>query len=1038
MAVSKETKRSIKLYIDNNEIDGSVRSIRSQINKLTREMNALTIGTEKYEEKAKKIADLNAILKSHRENVNHLNTEYSNLKDHVIDVLKTGAGGLISRITGNIFGGFVQRINAAISYSSSLAIEAEGVKIAFDRLNDPSLLDNLRKATHGTVDDLTLMQQVVKFKDFNLPVEQLGTYLAYAQQKAKDTGQDINYLVDSIVTGLGRQSPQILDNLGLSAKQISEEAKKSGDFFGAVAKIVEENMAAAGDYVETTSDRAARANAELKNAQMELGQALLEMKEAGASALGSLQTKTIQLLTWVVKHRGALLQLAAAALLAYTWHIRSAIALKANLLATKLHTAATIIATTAQKAWTSATILANYAVTLFTRGLGALRVQMALAKMEGAAMAWGPMALAITGVGLAVYGLIKAFSSSTDAMERQSQAMKDAKAISEAWRDVQNDAAKTAATQKQKIEELTRIIGDNTVALDTRYKAAKQLENIVPGYVASLNTEKGALDSNSKAIDNYIARLDRLALARAVYKKLEELASKAIDADMAVQTWERAVARREKIIEERRKRQEREGFSTSSGIGSSATGYSANYGMDSYLYEQEGNRQILEHNKERLGYWNSEQHAIAETRKALHRYLNEHTTAEERLQAMNDSWDTPAVQIGGGSGGSTGKGKGGGSGNGGHTETEEERLQKELKAKLEAIEVKSQQRMAELKEMYYKGDIESEEEYNLEKNRIQRTAVEETLALAGLEPKKRAEMLDRLLELQMEFGRQYSEIRDEELEKERERLEKGNADFAQFAEQWKKKEEARANHAIEKNKEMADKIASITQQMGTSLGETLGKLFQGEKGAWRDFLRDMLVTLIDALEKMMAAYYASILAKEIASKGWLGVASAAAQMALITAAFEAAKAVAKSFDVGGFTGSGAWNEPKGVVHANEFVANRFATRNRQILPVLNLIDAAQKSGSVSRLTSSDIAAVLPSVGGAGVQGSRRNARVSAGQSDTAMMATMSRLSETVEKLKSRLDKPITAETYVTGRGGSHEAGELYNRMRNNVSRRTQS
>lgn len=53
--------------------------------------------------------------------------------------------------------------------------------MAFERLNSGDLLDNLRRETHNTVSDVNLMKQAVKFNDFNLPIEQLGTFLAFAQ-----------------------------------------------------------------------------------------------------------------------------------------------------------------------------------------------------------------------------------------------------------------------------------------------------------------------------------------------------------------------------------------------------------------------------------------------------------------------------------------------------------------------------------------------------------------------------------------------------------------------------------------------------------------------------------------------------------------------------------------------------------------------------------------------------------------------------------------------------------------------------------------
>ena len=94
----------------------------------------------------------------------------------------------------------------AFQRGSELAKQAEGVRLAYQRLGDSSLLDGLREATHNTVSDLELMKAAVKFQDFKLPIEELGTMLAFAQQKAKDTGQSVDYMVDSIVTGLGRKS----------------------------------------------------------------------------------------------------------------------------------------------------------------------------------------------------------------------------------------------------------------------------------------------------------------------------------------------------------------------------------------------------------------------------------------------------------------------------------------------------------------------------------------------------------------------------------------------------------------------------------------------------------------------------------------------------------------------------------------------------------------------------------------------------------------------------------------------------------------
>ena len=159
----------------------------------------------------------------------------------------------------------------SVQQSIELAQQGEGIRNAFERLNKPGLLDNLKEATHGTVSELDLMKQAVKFDNFKLPLDQMGTLLAFAQQQAKDTGQSVDYMVDSIVTGLGRKSLPILDNLGLSASEIRERMKESGDMTTAVADIIRDRMEAAGGYVETAADRAARATAKAQDAAEEFG-----------------------------------------------------------------------------------------------------------------------------------------------------------------------------------------------------------------------------------------------------------------------------------------------------------------------------------------------------------------------------------------------------------------------------------------------------------------------------------------------------------------------------------------------------------------------------------------------------------------------------------------------------------------------------------------------------------------------------------------------------------------------------------------------
>jgi len=152
-----------------------------------------------------------------------------------------------------------------------LAAKAEGIRAAFQRLNNPNLLSNLQKATHNTVADVDLMSAAVRANNFHIALDQLPKYFAFASQRAKDTGESVDYLVDSIVMGIGRKSPMILDNLGISLADINEELKKTPDYATAVGNIIEKSMKTSGEYIGTTADSIAQLGAAMANLKVEVG-----------------------------------------------------------------------------------------------------------------------------------------------------------------------------------------------------------------------------------------------------------------------------------------------------------------------------------------------------------------------------------------------------------------------------------------------------------------------------------------------------------------------------------------------------------------------------------------------------------------------------------------------------------------------------------------------------------------------------------------------------------------------------------------------
>lgn len=70
------------------------------------------------------------------------------------------------------------------------------------------------------------------------------------------------------------------------------------------------------------------------------------------------------------------------------------------------------------------------------------------------------------------------------------------------------------------------------------------------------------------------------------------------------------------------------------------------------------------------------------------------------------------------------------------------------------------------------------------------------------------------------------------------------------------------------------------------------------------------------------------------------------------------QAEAEGYYLGGFTGGRQYRRQAGIVHEGEFVANHQAVANPHLMPVLQLIDHAQRTNTVARLTADDVSRVI--------------------------------------------------------------------------------
>jgi len=190
----------------------------------------------------------------------------------------SGGFGALGGVIGASFA--VDAITQFVSESVKLGATMEGVRGAFERFADETTLDGLREAVSGTVDDLKLMQMAVRAKNFKIPMDVLAKGLKFATQRAMETGESVDYLVESFVIGLGRESVKILDNLGISTLEIQKKTKEVGDMTKAVGMIMDEAFENAGEQVVTTSMKIDQQKAAITNLKIAIGEQLAPIYSA--------------------------------------------------------------------------------------------------------------------------------------------------------------------------------------------------------------------------------------------------------------------------------------------------------------------------------------------------------------------------------------------------------------------------------------------------------------------------------------------------------------------------------------------------------------------------------------------------------------------------------------------------------------------------------------------------------------------------------------------------------------------------------------
>lgn len=156
-----------------------------------------------------------------------------------------------------------------------------------------------------------------------------------------------------------------------------------------------------------------------------------------------------------------------------------------------------------------------------------------------------------------------------------------------------------------------------------------------------------------------------------------------------------------------------------------------------------------------------------------------------------------------------------------------------------------------------------------------------------------------------------------------------------------------------------------------------------------------------------------------------GLATAAGMLQIATIKKQH-QAEAAGYYEGGFTGPGHWKKEAGVVHAGEFVANHNAVNNPQLLPALQLIDAAQRNNTVASLTAQDVSRAM-GTGSAAVVAPVVNVNAD----NELVGASLDNVSSTIERLNEQLNLGIKSYVVITGPYGFDRKWSQYQKMKSN-------
>ncbi len=265
------------------------------------------------------------------------------------------------------------------------------------------------------------------------------------------------------------------------------------------------------------------ANKGFKELSIALGKELMPAGTLCISTAGMLVKSLFTVITFTKQNIATIIALTAAVVAVTAVY-------NANTIAKKLSAAWDSIIIAREKALTIAHKARIAVVTALKLAYYLLTGQMQKAKaamdMMKAASLTNPYAALLTVVlalAAGIYKLVSYIIKQKEALKENAIEVRKLRAAQKDLKDAQDEASKSTAEERTRLEHLTKIINSNAYSYNEKKNAMLKLEKIVPGYHRNLKNEASLTAQNNRALKEYVARLNDAAMAQALYNKMVEL-----------------------------------------------------------------------------------------------------------------------------------------------------------------------------------------------------------------------------------------------------------------------------------------------------------------------------------------------------------------------------------------------------------------------------------------------------------------------------------------------------------------------------------